>query len=355
MRLLQWLRYRLAKSAYRRRARQSEAKIHAFNQQILQAHSYQSTSEKTVYIDDLDLHWFFISNLSSTRNFKIANRPEDAQYIFFITVMRDLGAIQGKKIFLLFQEPEDYSNLYRCNLPEKFFLDNEVTIVSHFKNAALFLENRKHQYLRACAGYRNYHGAPAETLQELDQRNRSKEIFSITSGLSGIAGNVKRKKFIEALAASNPHFDYFGRFNKESFSLKNYKGLCDFKFDLLGSYKYNLVIENSPKEDWYISEKIFDALICGCFPIYHGTSKIFEVLPKEWFYYLPSLEASELDKLNAFLKTDTYTAVANNRNKIASYIDQKFGFYSAIEDIVNDKNPQCTIYSTPDGKEYIKQ
>ncbi|WP_397392585.1 glycosyltransferase family 10 domain-containing protein [Polynucleobacter sp.] len=352
---LQWLRYRLAKLVYRRKARQSDARINAFNQQILQTHSYQSASKKTVYIDDLDLHWFFTSNLSSTRNFLIVKRPEDAQYIFFITVMRDLGAIQGKKVFLLFQEPEDYSNLYRCNFSEKFFLDNEVTVVSHFKNADFILKNSRHQYLRAYAGYRNYHGASIEVLQRLDQRDRSKEIFSITSGLKGIAGNVKRKQFIEVLASSNPNFDYFGRFNKDSFSLKNYKGLCDFKFELLGSYKYNLVIENSPVEDWYISEKIFDALICGCFPIYHGTSKIFEVLPKEWFYYLPSLEVSELNKLNAFLKTNAYKVVAENRNEIASYIDHKFGFYSAIEDIVNGKNLQCTIYSTPEGKEYIKR
>ena len=226
-------------------------------------------------------------------------------------------------------------------------------VISHFINADLFLKNRNFKYIRACTGYHNYHGATIDMLSSLNGNIRPHEIFSITSGLDGIPGNLKRKKFIEMLAASNNNFDYFGRFNKHSFSLKNYRGLCDFKFKLLGSYKYNLVIENSPQEDWYISEKIFDSLICGCFPIYHGSNKIFDILPREWFYYLPSLESTEIKKLNIFLKTAAYKKVADNRSKIATYIDKKFGFYSAVEHLVNDNSLSCLINSMPDGNEYV--
>ena len=45
---------------------------------------------------------------------------------------------------------------------------------------------------------------------------------------------------------------------------------------------------------------------------YHGCYRIFELLPKEWFCYLPSLDAAEISKLNAFLATDAYKAVSDN-------------------------------------------
>ena len=353
MQIWQWLRYRCKKQLYQRRTKSSEARVKAYNELVTDTHQYQSDSDKTVYVDNWDLRWFFTSNLSATRDFKLVKNPEEAEYIFFITIIRDFQRIKNKKVFFLFQEPKDYSSLYFHAIPDSFFLENQVTVISHFENADLFLNNKNYKYIRAFAGYHNFHGATLEILNKLDEAERPWEIFSITSGLRGIPGNLKRKIFIEMLAAKNSNFDYYGRFNKESFSLKNYKGLCDLKFELLGSYKYNLVIENSPQEDWYISEKIFDALICGCFPIYHGTKKIFDILPNEWFYYLPSLELAEIEKLNLFLKTDAYKAVANNRHQIASFIDKKFGFYSVVEDLVNNRPLQCSINSMSDGDGYV--
>ena len=353
MRIWQLLRYRFTKEIYRRRAKLSEARVWAFNQLITNTCLYQNNSDKTVYVDNWDLRWFFTSNLLAHRDFKLVKNPEDAEYIFFITIIRDFQRIKNKKVFILFQEPKDYSPLYFHNIPDSFFLENQVTVISHFENADLFLKNKNFKYIRAFSGYHNFHGATIEILNKLDGIERPREIFSITSGLSGIPGNLKRKNFIEMLATHNSNFDFYGRFNKQSFSLKNYKGLCDLKFELLGSYKYNLVIENSPQEDWYISEKIFDALICGCFPVYHGTKKILDILPNEWFYYLPSLDFTEIEKLNHFLKTKAYKIVANNRREIASFIDRKFGFYSAVEDLVNNRPLQCSINSIPDGDEYV--
>lgn len=66
-------------------------------------------------------------------------------------------------------------------------------------------------------------------------------------------------------------------------------------------------------------------------PIYHGSDKIFELLPKEWFYHLPSLDASEIGKLNAFIATDAHKAVTENRAEICTIIYEKFSFYSALE------------------------
>ena len=139
------------------------------------------------------------------------------------------------------------------------------------------------------------------------------------------------------MATSNKNFDLYGRFSRDVFTLPNYRGLCAFKYKLLARYRYNLVIENSPSELGYITEKIFDALICGCMPIFHGTDKVFEILPKEWFYYLPSLDNDELNKLNNFLKTDAYLRVAKHRKEIADFIDKNYSFYSMVEKFLSNE------------------
>jgi hypothetical protein len=50
-------------------------------------------------------------------------------------------------------------------------------------------------------------------------------------------------------------------------NIKWYGGAIENKFEVLSNYKYTLVIENTKG---YLSEKLFDALVSGCIPIYVG-------------------------------------------------------------------------------------
>ena len=50
-------------------------------------------------------------------------------------------------------------------------------------------------------------------------------------------------------------------------NIKRSRGAIENKFEVLSNYKYALVIENTKG---YLSEKLFDALISGCIPIYVG-------------------------------------------------------------------------------------
>lgn len=50
-------------------------------------------------------------------------------------------------------------------------------------------------------------------------------------------------------------------------NVKWYGGAIENKFEVLSNYKYTLVIENTKG---YLSEKLFDALVSGCIPIYVG-------------------------------------------------------------------------------------
>jgi hypothetical protein len=56
-------------------------------------------------------------------------------------------------------------------------------------------------------------------------------------------------------------------------------GAVEDKFEILSNYKYTLVIENSKG---YMSEKLFDALVSGCIPIYVGEDLASFDIPEEF-------------------------------------------------------------------------
>jgi hypothetical protein len=56
-------------------------------------------------------------------------------------------------------------------------------------------------------------------------------------------------------------------------------------FDLFRNYKYCLVMENNNKPG-YVTEKILNAFLGGCLPIYYGTPEIFDTFhPQSFVYY----------------------------------------------------------------------
>lgn len=50
------------------------------------------------------------------------------------------------------------------------------------------------------------------------------------------------------------------------------------KWDALAPYKYHLALENS-RQDMYFSEKLTDAFLAGCFPLYYGAPNIKQFFP----------------------------------------------------------------------------
>ena len=335
--------YSIARECYRWLNKFNDHQVAKLNHSLRERyiHEYRGKKSKKVYIDRLGYEWFYTSAIAPTVSYELVDAPGDADLIIFLVIVREELNIINKDVLIVIREPKDYAHLYLNHLSDDFFRNNRVTILSHLDSPDYFIQSpQAHQFIRSFFYPNFHHWATADALNSLGNKKRQKLIFALTSGLSGIPGNALRKQFIERLSQTNPQFDFYGRFSRDAFSLKSYRGLCSFKYRLLANYKYNLILENSPWEEGYITEKIFDALICGCMPIFHGTNKIFELLPKEWFYYLPSLDDAEVEKLNKFLQTDAYLVVAKNRDNIAQYIDQKFGFYSMIEKFLNGQDVQ---------------
>lgn len=285
------------------------------------------------YQTDFDKHYtrFFTSSNALEHQFNLVAQPDQADVVVFINTIDDRVLRNGQRAILFFHEPLDYAHLYQSEIHEDRLPKANLQVVGHPPSPSLFIKNPSGiKYHRSIPYVHFHHMATYDQLNAIDEARRTKLICSITSGLNGIPGYQNRRLFLENFSASNPFFDLYGKFSKLATAITSYRGQCLFKWKTVSRYKYSLVIENST-DDYYISEKIFDALICGSMPIYHGSDKIFEVIPKEWFYYLPSLDASEIGKLNAFIATDAYKAVSDNRIQICKTIYEKYSFYSALE------------------------
>lgn len=285
---------------------------------------------------------FYTSTDKSDFSFHIVEEPQDADVVVFINTIDSSVVTSGQRTILFFHEPKDYAYLYQTTIDWERIKKERLQVVSHLPLNAFITNPGGIQQVRSIPYVHFHHMATYDELCQLDGIERKKQICSITSGFSGIPGYQKRRDFIEKLSETNSNFDLFGKFSKQSAMLSPYRGPCITKWETLRDYRYSLVIENS-LDDYYISEKIFDALICGCMPIYHGSDKIFEIIPKDWFYYLPTLDEVRIQELNKFLETDAYRIVSENRKEIAATIYEKYSFYRALDNLLLGKSLSVTL------------
>lgn len=277
---------------------------------------------------------FFTSSDAHEHQFILVEEPSQADVVVFINTIEDKVLRQDLHAILFFHEPLDYAHLYQSQILEDHFPKASLEVVSHLPSPSFFIGNSDGiKFHRSIPYVHFHHNATYDQLNSIDETNRTKLICSITTGFKGIPGYQSRGLFLDMFSASNRFFDLFGKFSRLSAAMPSYRGQCISKWKIVCQYKYCLVIENS-NDDYYISEKIFDALICGSMPIYYGSDKIFEAIPEHWFYYLPSLDSSEIEKVNSFIATDAHTIVSVNRAEICKIIYEKFGFYSALEKIL---------------------
>lgn len=132
-----------------------------------------------------------------------------------------------------------------------------------------------------------YHGNSFRELNEMPPPPKVAPCSWITSGISRTINHRQRLDFLQSLQSSGIKFDLYGRnlpkWAKTSGELGN-------KWHGMAPYYYNLAIENYNANNWYVSEKLWDALLAWCLPIYYGGSAADKLLPPGSFLRLPSLD-----------------------------------------------------------------
>ena len=113
----------------------------------------------------------------------------------------------------------------------------------------------------------------------------------ITSGIARTANHRQRLSFLRLLQEQKLDFDLYGRRLPD---WANSLGTMQNKYHAMAPYYYNLAIENYAENELYVSEKLWDALLCWCLPIYYGGSAADKLLPPGSYLRLPSLDEKGL-------------------------------------------------------------
>jgi hypothetical protein len=133
-------------------------------------------------------------------------------------------------------------------------------------------------------------------------------------------GHILRMNFYSRLATEAPGlFDLYGRGDFEG---EYYRGEIADKWDGLRDYRYSLAIENY-KGPYYWSEKIGDALLAWCMPIYWGCTNLSDYLPEESFVRIDIESDDVVNRIREIVASDVrernLDAIAEARERILNY------------------------------------
>ncbi len=132
-----------------------------------------------------------------------------------------------------------------------------------------------------------YHGNSFRELNEMPPPKKVASCSWITSGINRTLNHRQRLEFLRSLEQSGIPFSLYGR-NLPLWS--NSLGELNNKWYGMAPYYYNLSIENYKDNNWYVSEKLWDALLAWCLPIYYGGPAADKLLPPGSFLRLPSMD-----------------------------------------------------------------
>lgn len=170
-----------------------------------------------------------------------------------------------------------------------------------------------------------------KTYDELSNNKpkKTKDIAIFSSNLQISDSHKKRYNFICKIKERyGDRIDWYGR------------GLNPFedKWDVMPKYKFVIVIENC-SIPYYFTEKIMDAYLCLCHPIYAGCTNIHEYFPPSSMTLIDMDDWDKTEKtLDSILKNsdniynESYTFIEQARQKCLD----EYNFFSIVINLIKD-------------------
>jgi len=152
-------------------------------------------------------------------------------------------------------------------------------------------------------------------------------------------------KFVRALNRIPFLSEIYGNIMNKNYI--SYKGMLDYKKEVMEKYKFSICYENAKDITGYITEKIFDSFFAGCVPIYWGANNILEHVPKNCF--IDKRDYSSYEELYHFLKNMSDFEYLQYLNNIDEYLKSDKAYQFKSEGFV-DTIIQNTIGKTNDYK-----
>jgi hypothetical protein len=175
------------------------------------------------------------------------------------------------------------------------------------------------------------------SFQELNQApipTKTHTCSWITSGIDRTAHHRTRLNFLKCLQENHLDFDLYGR-GLPDWS-KSY-GMLANKWHAMAPYYYNLAIENYADNRWYVSEKLWDALLSWCLPIYYGGSAADQLLPPGSFLRLPSFDEQGMAYIREVISSpDAWYAARDAIAEARQIILHKLNLVNWLSEFVAD-------------------
>lgn len=125
-----------------------------------------------------------------------------------------------------------------------------------------------------------------------------------------------------------PAFDFFGKARRSIPSMRaklfghkpfpSYRGEVRDKGEVLSRSKFSYCYENSRDLSNYITEKIFDSLVCGCVPVYWGADNVLDYIPADCF--IDRRDFKNTAEVHEFLLSISPADYANYQSNIARFL-----------------------------------
>lgn len=177
-----------------------------------------------------------------------------------------------------------------------------------------------------------YHSNSFRDLNEMEPPQKVEACSWITSGINRTVNHHQRLEFLRCLQSSKLKFDLYGR-NLPDWAQT--AGKLGNKWHGMAPYYYNLAIENYAENDWYVSEKLWDALLAWCLPIYYGGSAANKLLPPGSFLRLPSLDEKGLAYIQEVIATpDAWYAASSAIAQARQIILHKLNLLNWLSEFV---------------------
>lgn len=315
----------------------------------------------------VDSPWLaFLSVLEETGH-EIVKKEKictDTLCVFNTVEHKDINFCDRKKvpiknrILILWEPPATRPKIYEEDICEKFglvftpsnlWISNSKTHYFHWPQVKVdfsvktALENRIKKIAFIGANKISFHHSELYSLRRSllsSDRNKLIDVYGI--GWSNNFAYRLRILIGTMLKTSRKSiglkkvFDYFLT------DIKNPKGVCDDKFQILEKYKFALVVENSRD---YVSEKLFDALFSKCICFYIGPNLKTFGFPSELAIELQGepkdiltelekhLDDSDIDKLlliqNKQQEAFELLNIKNNNIKVFNDLAMQINSYSS--------------------------
>jgi len=163
-----------------------------------------------------------------------------------------------------------------------------------------------------------------EDVRNADLREKRRLMSVITSDKAFTAGHRARLRFVKRLK------EHFG--DKIEIFGRGYREIGD-KWEALLPYRYHIAIENSARDDYW-TEKLGDAYLAGCHPIYYGCANI-----KDYFDQCSTIciDINDPDKaietIEKAIEEDVYEANSRYVRESREKCLDRYNMFSIIADV----------------------